>query len=109
MFTDEKQLRDAINNLEREIMSHTKVDGKLRSAFQNVSSILTYSKITHDAFYPIWWDYREVKSRAKERGLKINADEAREILEMALKGYNHDEGLNWSMIDEITDLFVEKR
>lgn len=103
MLINREQLYEAIENLEQEIMSHTKADGKLRSAFQNLNSLLNYSKISHDAFYPIWWDYRDIKYRAKDKGIKISETVAKEILELAIERHDPNIGLNWGIIDKITE------
>lgn len=109
MSTEQSQLLEAIKNLEKEIVLHSKEDGKLRNAFQQLDSLLTYSKVSHSSYYPIWWDCREVKDRAKDRGIKISEYVADEILQKAIDEHDPNVGLNWSIIDEMTDLFVEKQ
>lgn len=54
-------------------------------------------------FISIEWHIEDVKSRAKERGIKVTDAQSREILEYIERKHDANIGVNWEVIDIWTD------
>ena len=49
------------------------------------------------------------QARAKERGIPLAVEDAREILDITIHKHNCNEGVNWTVIDLHTDWHVAKQ
>ena len=57
----------------------------------------------------IIWSVQDVIDRAKERGIPLAVEDAREILDITIHKHNCNEGVNWTVIDLHTDWHVAKQ
>ena len=52
------------------------------------------------------WHVDDVKMRAEERGIDLSEQQALEILQQIDKGKDASVGINWDVIDIVTDMYL---
>jgi len=53
------------------------------------------------------WCTDDIKHQAATRGIELSDMQARHILHLVKRGYDHAIGVNWSTIDATTDMYLE--
>ena len=54
------------------------------------------------------WHVDDVKMRAEERGIDLSEQQALEILQQIDKGKDASVGINWDVIDIVTDMYLSQ-
>lgn len=57
----------------------------------------------------IIWEIGDIKYRAKINGIELNDNECREILSDLYLGHDAEQGINWDVIDNYINRFIEER
>jgi len=62
-----------------------------------------------DDHISILWNVDDVKEQAKNKNIKLNKEECREVLDACLKYHDANIGISWDILDDhIFDLFGDR-
>lgn len=96
----------ALDRLERIMISVSYQP--LRKAFQELNMLLCHSQVVDEKIHTIKWNINDVIERGKARDVKLTETTAHEILDIAIQKHDPNIGINWNVIDEITDNVLKK-
>uniref|UniRef100_A0A6M3KIN4 Uncharacterized protein n=1 Tax=viral metagenome TaxID=1070528 RepID=A0A6M3KIN4_9ZZZZ len=55
------------------------------------------------------WSEDDVLERAAERGIHLSTEDARNIIDLVEDRQSADNGINWMLIDVVTDSYLEDK
>ena len=54
-----------------------------------------------------FWHKNDIEQRAEERGLRLTPKQVQGIADLLVKSHDANEGINWDIIDIVTDLYLK--
>ena len=54
-----------------------------------------------------FWHKDDIKARAKERDIVLNEEQVQGIADLLVKRHDASQGINWDVIDVITDIYLD--